>query len=436
MYKLESISQRLQDMDFWNRKVYMRTGLLRATDKTPAPKRDDHSPIGFSQWERVSNCPGSVALATRCPKPESSAAADEGTLAHSVAAHWLMTGDVPPGTDKKMADFLRSYVKAVWSLLPKVVTKALWVVEGSVAAPSIHKDVHGTTDALIWDAHNRILHVFDLKYGKYPVDAVDNKQLMGYAMCALETWPEIKPKKVILYIHQPRVSPEGQGWEIDPLDLAVFREEVIETVAEVERQKKILKKTKDPKKLTLNSGDHCHYCPARLICHERMDAAKKEGIDVLMPVPKKLGKDSGKLVRFALKALPFVKAVIKAAQAHALKGGKIDGVKLVQGKRVRVIRKGKEEDFDDELTLDVDLGGIGLDEADVMVPPKPPKRKTLAQIAAIVPKDRKKAFDKLWEWAPGAPKLVEEEADGEPYKVSAEDYFKALPGEEGEDDED
>lgn len=436
MYKLESISQRLQDMDAWNRKVYMKTGLLPATNVTPAPKRDDHSPIGFSQWDRVSNCAGSVALASLCPKPESSAAADLGTLAHSVAAHWLMTGSPPAGTDKKMADFLRPYVKGIWSLLPGIVTKAIWVVEGSVAAPSIHEDVHGTTDCLIWDAHNRVLHVFDLKYGNYPVDVIDNQQLMGYAMCALETWPEIKPKKIILYIHQPRLAKEFQGWEIDPLDLDLFRDSVVDTVAEVERQKKILKKTKDPRKLTLNAGDHCHWCPARLMCHERMDAAEKEGIDVLMPVPEKLGKDSGKLVRFALKALPFVKAVIKAAQAHALKGGKIDGVKLVQGKRVRVIRKGREEDFDDELTLDADLGGIGLDEDDIMVKPKPPKRKTIAQIAAIVPKARKKAFDKLWEWAPGAPKLVEEEADGKPYKLRAEDYFKALPGEEGEDDKD
>ncbi len=431
-------------MEAWNRKVYMKTGLIRATNETPAPKRDGHSPIGFSQWDRVSNCPGSVALASLCPGGGSeSEAAREGTYAHNVAAHWLMTGDVLSGTDKAMADYLRPYVQGIWSLLPKVVgpkAKAIWVVEGSVAAPSIHKDIHGTTDCLIWDAHERILHVFDLKYGKYPVDVVDNQQLMGYAMCALETWPEMEPKKIILYIHQSRLSEEFQGWEVDPLDIAVFREEVVEKVAEVEAQKKVLKKTKDPKKLTLNAGDHCHWCPARLMCHERMEAAKREGIDVLMPVPKKLGKDAGKLVRFALKALPFAAAVIKAAKEQLLKGGEIEGVKLVQGKRVRVLAQKRkrtltQQEFLDELTTEVDLGGIGLEEEQVMVKP-PPKMRTIAQLEKIVPKSRRAAFDKLWTWGEGAPKLVPEEAGGKAYRVSADDYFKALPeGEEEDGDE-
>lgn len=430
MYKLESPIRIMRDVAAWNEKVYMKKIPIIPNNVKMAPQRDDHSPIGFSQWDRVSNCTGSVALATLCPDDGvETAAAREGTLAHHIAAEWLMTGVVPIGTDKVMADFLRPYVLGIWSKLPKIVNKAIWVVEGSVAAPSIHEDVHGTTDCLIWDDAEKTLHVFDLKYGKYPVDVVGNVQLMGYAMCALETWPELKPKKIVLYIHQSRISNEFQGWEVDPLDIDVFREDVIETVAEVERQKKLLKKTKDPRKLTLNAGDHCHWCPARLMCHERMDAAKREGIDVLMPVPKKLGKDAGKLVRFALKALPMAQAVLKAAKEQLLKGGKIDGVRLIQGKRVRVPAK---KDLLDELTLDPDLGGVGLDEEQVMVPPKPPKMRTLAQLAEIVPKARQAAFNKLWKWQEGAPKLVAEETPGKDYRVSADDYFKALP--EGEED--
>lgn len=433
MYKLESHSRVWSDIGFWCQKVNMQKIPMIANNVKMAPKRDDHSPIGFSQWDRVSNCPGSVALATLCPKPESSVAADEGTHAHAVAADWLMRGQVPVGADKAMVDFLRPYVQGIWSKLPRMAHKAIWVVEGSVAAPSIHPDVHGTTDCLIWDDTGRVLRVFDLKYGKYPVDAVGNLQLMGYAMCALETWPEMKPKKIILYIHQPRLSPEFQGWEVDPLDIDVFREDVIEAVAAVEAQKKILKKTKDPRKLALNAGDHCHWCPARLMCHERMDAAKREGIDVLMPVPAKLGKDAGKLVRFALKALPMAQAVLKAAKAQLLKGGKIDGVRLIQGKRVRVPTK-KGEALEAELTLDADLGGVGLDEEQIMVTPKP-RMKTLAQLAQIVPKKREASFNKLWKWADGAPKLVAEETPGKDYRIKAEDYFKAIP-EEGEERED
>lgn len=412
----------------------MSTPPIRPTTTPVDPNEEEHSPIGFSGWDRHSACPGSVALTTLCPKPPSSFAADEGTLAHSVAAYWLMNGHAPKGADTDMENNVRHYVYAVWAKLPKVHAPGkhhLFMIETRVAAPKIHKDCRGTADALIWDDVNQVLQIHDLKYGKFPVDVMGNVQLMGYAMCALETWPQIKPKVIELYIHQVRLSKAPMIWSLDPLDLDMFRDDVVDDTAEIERQKKILKKTKDPRKLTLSAGEHCHWCPAKLICHERKDAAKREGIDVLMPVPAKLPKDSGTLVRFALKALPFAKGVIAAAMAHMKKGGRIDGVKLIQGNRVRVAIK--PDDLEDELTTEVDLGGIGLTEDDIITRPKP-KRKTLAQIADLIPKNRKAAFDKLWKWAPGAPKLVPEEAEGKDYRVSAEDYFSVIEDRSGEED--
>jgi hypothetical protein len=431
-----SISQALRDAAEWN-KVYMKHPQLRPTTTADDPKiaSEGHSPIGFSGWDRHSACPGSVALSTLVPGcGPSSAAADEGTLAHAVAAEWLMRGHSTAGADKTMEDYVRSYVYSVWRSLPKKHTPGknhLFMIESRVAAPSIHKDCRGTVDALIWDDVESVLQVHDLKYGKWPVSAYMNVQLMGYAMCAIESH-KLQPKRVELYIHQVRLDANPDKWECDPLDVEMFRDDVVDTVAQIEAQKKILKKTKDPMKLTLNAGGHCRYCPAKLICHERKEAARREGIDVLMPVPAKLPKESGALVRFALKALPFARSVLKAAMGHLRKGGKIEGVKLITGKRVRV--PVDPEALDDELTTEVGLGGIGLTEEDLVTTPKP-KRKTLAQIAALVPKARKKAFDQLWKWAPGAPKLVPSEADGDEYKISADDYFGVIEDKSGEEED-
>lgn len=393
---------------------------------TPADQLEDHSPIGFSGWDRHSACHGSVALATLCPKPNSSAAADEGTLAHSMAAYWLLNGRAPKGMDTTMENFLRPYVYAIWDRLPKRSNGAIWMVEGRVAAPSIHPDCRGTVDALIWDDEHKSLQVHDLKYGKLPVEAEGNQQLMGYAVCAMETF-KLKPKTVELYIHQVRISPKPAMAPVDLMDLEIFEEEVREHVAAIEEQKAILKKTKDPKKLDLHAGDHCRYCPAWSMCHERMAAAKREGIDLLMPKPAELPVDAGKVVAFALKVAPWAAMILKNAKAHMLKGGTIPGAKLVKGKRVRVAKDAGS--FLDDLTTEPAFGGLGLNPKLLMTAPK---LKTIPQIEEVIPKDQAEAFKELWEWRDGAPQLAAESDKRDAWKIRPEDYFAAIT--DGEDE--
>lgn len=399
---------------------------------TPADQLEDHSPIGFSGWDRHSACHGSVALATLCPKPKSSAAADEGTLAHAVAAEWLIRGSVPKGADTVMENFLRPYIRFIVSKLPKVVNGAIWLVEGRVAAPSIHKDTRGTVDSMIWDEANKVLQIHDLKYGKYPVSAANNVQLMGYAICAIEAW-KLKPKRIELYIHQVRIDPEPDMWVCDLMDLELFEDQIRDDVTEIERQKAILKKTKDPKKLTLVAGDHCRYCPAWSMCHERKAAADRQGIDLLIPKPDALPANAAEVVAFAKKALPWAKMVLKNAMRHLRQGGTIPGVFLAKGKRARVPKDPKT--FIEALIGDGIEDGLGLSEDAIMVT-KPPTLKSVAQLEAIVPKDKKKAFNELWEYQPGAPKLALDGEKGEPYKVRPEDYFEAIGEDPDDGDED
>jgi hypothetical protein len=216
------------------------------------------------------------------------------------------------------------------------------------------------------------------------------------------------------------------------MDLDMFEDEVREDVEKIEAQKAILKKTKDPKKLTLNAGDHCRYCPAWSICHERKEAAKRAGIDLLIPKPDALPANAGEVVAFAKKALPWAKMILKNAMRHLRQGGTIDGVFLAEGKRLRVPKD--PDTFADELTTEPELGGLGLSEKDIMTEPKPPALKSIKQLEGVIPKDKRKAFDALWEYRSGAPRIALEGEKGKPYKVNPEDYFTAIEDDSDEDE--
>jgi hypothetical protein len=425
-----STIQALKDGLKWSRVIVQYGSIYPIT--TPENDKEDHSPIGFSGWDRHSACHGSVALSTLAPKPKSSYAADQGTLAHAIAARWLIEGKAPKGADMEMENNVRPYVYAVWDRLPKQKhSSAIFMVEGRVAAPKIHPDCRGTVDTMIWDDHEKVLQIHDLKYGKRPVDVKGNVQLLGYAMCAIAQWPQIEPKRIDLYIHQVRLQKIPKLWSCAPMDVELFEDDVREHVAAIEKQKRILAKTKDPKKLDLHAGDHCVYCPAKSICHVFEDEAKNEGLSMLMPKPDALSPDAGRRIALAVKFLPYARALLEDARAHLNKGGEIPGVFLAKGPRVRVA-KGSDEDLAEALTTEVEFGGLGLPTQDIMTEPKPPVLKTIPQLEKIVPKDKQDEFSKLWAWQDGAPVLALEGSKKEPHKIRPEDYFK--PVKELEDD--
>jgi len=400
---------------------------------------EGHSPIGFSGAERWMACPGSVALIATVPRQPSSTAADHGTLCHMVAAFWLLHGSAPQGTDPSIENLVRPYVYTVWGCLPKtgVYSKILYLVEARVAAPNIHPDCRGTVDALIYDHTAKILQVHDLKTGKWPVDAERNPQLMGYAVAACAQY-KLKPERIDLYIHQVRLSREPKKWSLDSMDLELFEEEVRDAIQKVEAEKAVLNEAyqsgedqeEGASRLTLNAGEHCHFCDAKPICPAFSVEAKRTGVEMLLPVPVDYpAAKMERAVAFARKFLPWAKALLVMARNHALKGGKVPGSKLVAGKRSRVYNDPKN--IADELTTEAELGGLGLPEAAIY---SQPKLKTVNQIREALPPAQQKAFDKLWHWAGGSPQLVDESDERAPYKARAEDYFKAIEEDGGEEE--
>lgn len=179
---------------------------------------------------------GSVALieanADRLPADNGSAAATEGTIAHSHAAAALLMGyDASSIPDQIMAVHVKKYVDYVESHLDG--TKELHVEEKSPLWYSPTEN--GTVDA--WVLNDDCLHVFDLKYGQgVTVDAEGNTQLAIYAESLIQKIGSIGMGfKIRLHIVQPRCR-EGEPiktWDLTRRELQDFCDKIEDATRQI-----------------------------------------------------------------------------------------------------------------------------------------------------------------------------------------------------------
>ncbi|MGQ9671482.1 MAG: DUF2800 domain-containing protein, partial [Desulfosoma sp.] len=202
-----------------------------------------HAKFPPSKAHRWLVCPGSVALEEKIPDTVQSPAALEGTLLHEAAAKHLLEGTDPsPNTPA-----VQLYVKTVRS------HPGLLLVERKV---EVEKDLcWGTLDAAV--VGGKSLHIIDAKFGKHPVQATGNPQLMLYALGLTR---ELGHKgHVELIIVQPTAASglPVKRWECDRKQLDAFR---IKVYRAFDRASK-------PNPLFI-PGQHCWFCRARPVCEE------------------------------------------------------------------------------------------------------------------------------------------------------------------------
>jgi hypothetical protein len=116
-------------------------------------------------------------------------------------------------------------------------------------------DLWGTSDIVI--EHSSHLTVLDFKYGRWPVDPVNSKQLQIYAIgAAAQSLKRIE--SFTLGIIQPRTEgPPMKLWEIDRNGMTDFARQLA----------KAAEATDDPAAKRV-PGDHCTFCKAKPICPE------------------------------------------------------------------------------------------------------------------------------------------------------------------------
>lgn len=244
---------------------------MNGTSHLPA-----HSKLGASSMYRWEACPGSVRLSEGCAKL-TSAAADEGTKVHELAARALM-GEDPFDLAAGNAAYLDALVLYVDTVIgdyldrqrldnSKPDKKEHLFVEEKFHLKDLHPQLFGTSDAVMWDEGRRVLSVYDLKYGKTLVEVEDNTQLLYYALGAVYTH-QMPVKDIQCVIVQPRAKTKTkrvQRWRFPAVELLDFEHRLLSAV----------KRTEDPFAPVV-AGRYCFFCPAKNLCPAQLALAQKK----------------------------------------------------------------------------------------------------------------------------------------------------------------
>lgn len=326
-----------------------------------------HSKIGASSMHRWSKCPGSVRLSQGVPS-RTSAHAEEGTLAHEIAAKMLIDGhESAKGTDPEMLGHLFGYIEEIERL--RVQRGCELRVEHRFNLDNIYPGAFGTADAVVFNPNTKTLHVVDLKYGAgVPVEVANNPQLMFYGLGALLS-TGYPAETVEMVIVQPRCPhPDGpvRRWSIDAVDLVDFAADLV----------KYAKATEAPD-APLTPGGHCRWCPAAGICPsikaKAQALAKVEFSPALSYDPKVLAE--------TLHWLPILEGWAKDtrefAYGEAEHGRTPPGWKLVEKRATRKWATNPEAATEALRTLFI------VDDADIF---EPAKLKSPAEIEKLVGK--------------------------------------------------
>ena len=96
----------------------------------------------------------------------------------------------------------------------------------------------GTADAIILSNDDKTVKIRDLKYGFKPVSAVDNKQMMLYALGVLYSFDYLIDPEVVEFIDmaiiQPRTNSPDESWVIATVELFAFADEARAAIARAE----------------------------------------------------------------------------------------------------------------------------------------------------------------------------------------------------------
>lgn len=316
------------------------------------------SPSGAHRWLR---CPGSVVLEAAYPDT-TSIYAREGTAAHELAAIVLETDEINAQryvdlqiefddhgeevswlVTQDMADYVDDYVK----LVRELAQGNMLLVERRVSISHLTGEAGatGTSDVVIVDTTGRNLTVVDLKYGMgVRVEAEENPQLMMYALGALHVYDVLGDfETVSMYIHMPRLNFVSE-YHI-PVQELLSAGDDIRRGAEVCREAE----TADEEDLAefLEPGEkQCRFCKAKATCRAlRADMTDVVGGEAACTIdefaeflPEVVDSQTGdNYLPMAMSKVALVEDWCKAVRAEVERrlfaGQKVDGYKLVEGKR-------------------------------------------------------------------------------------------------------
>lgn len=332
-----------------------------------------HSAVGASSCSRWSKCPGSIRLIARSPAQPSSRYADEGSVAHILAEETLKTyleqevicgetksvrlfptepdyspvgdeveyGDNVITITEEMCEAVHVYVTTILTDWNKMPTAKLYL-EHHFELEDVDAEAYGTVDTCLVDWNSGVIKVYDFKYGRgIVVEVFQNEQMGYYALGALQYLDGAAVNSIELVVVQPRAwHKEGpvRRWNPTIGEMGMFRNALINAI----------NATREPD-APLHAGEHCGFCPAKILCPEiKRYANEKAKIDFApdkVTVPDPVALTTEELIPLC-KAASVVKDLFDQAM-HELKrrlekGEEVKGFKIVKRRSNRRWRAAEE----------------------------------------------------------------------------------------------
>lgn len=295
----------------------------------------DHALLSVSGAHRWLNCPPSAVLESREPD-SSSAAAEQGTVAHALAEWKLRRALHQAPTSKPESDWIDvemenytddyvAFVQEHVSLARETCGDPQVLIEQRLDFSHIVLGGFGTGDCVI--IAEPTLNIIDLKYGQgVLVDAERNPQLMLYALGALHAFGDLYDiEAVAVTIYQPRRG-NVDTWETSVAELEVWAESEVKPKAELAAEGRG----------EFCPGSWCQFCRIAPTCRARAKAnlalAQHE-----FASPAELSDSE---IADILARIPQLKTWAADVEAYALaqavnQGKHWDGFKLVTGRSIR-----------------------------------------------------------------------------------------------------
>ena len=243
-------------------------------------------------------------------------AAAIGTAIHELSEIILRGGAIPTGTDPDHLSMAQGYANFVNTLVENPRKKMI-EVNLDEGLKSLHPALGGTADAVLVDGNH--LHILDLKTGRVPVDATDNKQLLTYALGAMRQLKAPNTIECTMHIFQPRVG--HSKWTVSGNRLNLHGERLKEAAE--------LALTDDAP--TSPSVDACRYCKAKTICpsmREKVQEAARSDFKPDMTVTPEMLDDAALVAAWA-------DAVQSAAKEQLANGKAIQGWTMRMGRKTK-----------------------------------------------------------------------------------------------------
>jgi len=296
-----------------------------------------HVTFGGSTIARTIACPSWVEQAKKSPTKESSSAALEGTLLHNAMESFGADYSFEMSQAEKLRDFTSPETKdrkVTHDLFDNKLYPAMCGIVDTITLfdltqisvepyVSIAEDVGGSIDFIGLSRDRKTLVVCDYKFGFSPVDVVENKQLMFYALCALLDEKDIFDGVLlddVEHIHLTVIQPTNM-----PITAhyTLTKEAILNGFAdEVGHAIGLAREGGDGE---LNTGEHCYYCPAFTTCKQSLERA--EAAKYMTPVQlDTLAQNLGSIEYLE----KWIKAVKATAEEQLSLGAEVEGYKLVR----------------------------------------------------------------------------------------------------------